>query len=40
MAANVVDDDTRRYALSQGFYLIEPLGDDVVIQAPGEVKVW
>ena len=40
MAAAVVDDETKRYALNQGFYLIEPLGDDVTITKPGEARVW
>ena len=40
MAASVVDDQTRRYALNRGFYLIEPSGEDVMIVEPGEVKAW
>jgi hypothetical protein len=40
MAAAVVDDDTRRYALDQGFYFIEPSGEDVMLVEPGKVKVW
>ena len=40
MAAAVVDDETKRYALNQGFYLIEPLGDDVTIIEPSKARVW
>jgi hypothetical protein len=40
MAANIIDDDTRRYALKQGFYIIEPSGEDVKIVKPASVKVW
>jgi hypothetical protein len=40
MAATVVDDDTRRYALKQGFYIIEPSGEDVKIIEPASAKVW
>ena len=40
MAATVVDDNMRIYALSKGFYIIEPSGDDVGIVEPGAVKIW
>ena len=40
MAAAVIDDEIKRYALSQGFYLIEPSGEDIRIIEPGVVKSW
>ena len=40
MAAAVVDDETRRYALNQGFYIIEPSGEDVMIVEPAAAKIW
>ena len=40
MAATVVDEDTKRYALKQGFYVIEPSGEDVKIAGPVSAKVW
>ena len=40
IAASVIDDDTKLYALNQGFYIIEPSGEDVRIVAPGAVKSW
>ena len=40
MAATVVDDDARIYALRHGFYVIEPSGEDVTIVEPGAVRVW
>jgi hypothetical protein len=40
IAATVIDEDVRRYALKQGFYLIEPSGEDVKIVKPASQKVW
>ena len=40
MAAAAIDDDTRLYALSQGFYVIEPAGEDVSIVEPAAVRAW
>jgi hypothetical protein len=37
----VADEDARRYALSEGFFLIEPSGEDVRVTAPAvPPKVW
>ena len=40
IAATVICEDVRRYALKQGFYLIEPSGEDVKIEKPASQKVW
>ena len=40
IAATVIDEDVKRYALKQGFYLIEPSGEDVKIVKPASQKVW
>jgi uncharacterized protein YqgV (UPF0045/DUF77 family) len=40
IAAAIIDEDTRRYALKQGFYIIEPSGEDVKIVEPVSAKVW
>ena len=40
MATAAVDDKTMQYALDQGFYVIEPSGEDVMIVKPKVVKVW
>jgi hypothetical protein len=40
IAATVIDEDTRRYALKNGFYLIEPSGEDVKIVKPDYERVW
>ena len=40
IAATVIDEDVRRYALKEGFYLIEPSGEDVKILKPAFQKVW
>jgi hypothetical protein len=40
IAATVIDKDVRRYALKQGFYLIEPSGEDIKIEKPALQKVW
>jgi hypothetical protein len=40
IATTVIDEDTRRYALKNGFYLIEPSGEDVKIVEPDVKKVW
>jgi hypothetical protein len=41
MAATITDKDTREYALSKGFFVIEPSGEDVKITRPvSEPKVW
>jgi len=41
VAGVVVEDDVREYALNQGFYLIEPAGEDLYITPPnGKPKEW
>jgi len=40
MAATIVDKDTKAYALSKGFFVIEPSGEDVKITKPNSEKVW
>jgi len=41
VAGVVVEDDVREYALNQGFYLIEPAGEDLTITPPnGKPKEW
>ena len=40
IAATVIDKDVKRYALQQGFYIIEPSGEDVKIVKPAARKVW
>jgi hypothetical protein len=41
MAATIVDKDARAYALSNGFFVIEPSGEDVKITKPvSEPAVW
>jgi hypothetical protein len=41
VAGVVVDDESREYALDQGFYLIEPEGEDLIITPPiGNPKEW
>jgi hypothetical protein len=41
MAAMVVAENVKTHALNQGFYVIEPAGEDVKITAPfTEAKVW
>jgi hypothetical protein len=41
IAAAVIDEDANRYTLTQGFYIIEPSGEDVKIIPPvSKPKVW
>jgi hypothetical protein len=41
VAGVVVDDESKEYALNQGFYLIEPEGEDLIITLPnGKPKEW
>ncbi len=40
IAATIIDEDTKRYALKNGFYLIEPSGENVTITKPDIEKVW
>jgi len=40
IAATIIDEDTKRYALKQGFYIIEPSGENVKIVKPVSAKVW
>ena len=40
MATAAVDDKIMQYALDQGFYVIEPSGEDVRIVKPKVAKVW
>jgi hypothetical protein len=41
MAAPIIDTGTKKYALSKGFFVIEPSGEDVKVTKPvTEPKVW
>jgi hypothetical protein len=40
IAAAIADKDTKEYALSKGFFVIEPSGEDVKITKPVSEKVW
>jgi hypothetical protein len=40
IAATIADKDTKEYALSKGFFVIEPSGEDVKITKPVSEKVW
>jgi len=41
MAAMIIEDKTRNYALNHGLFVIELSGDDLKVTKPeGEVKVW
>ncbi|MDR1747757.1 MAG: hypothetical protein LBR47_01715 [Spirochaetaceae bacterium] len=41
MAAAIIDRDTKTYALSKGFFVIEPSGEDVKVTKPdSEPKMW
>ena len=40
MAATIIDSSTKTYALSKGFFIIEPSGEDVKIVKPASQKVW
>jgi hypothetical protein len=41
MAAMIIAKDTKEYALSQGFFVIEPSGEDVKIRKPvSDPKIW
>jgi F0F1-type ATP synthase membrane subunit b/b' len=41
MAATIIDKDTKEYALSRGFFVIEPSGEDVKITRPiSDPTVW
>jgi hypothetical protein len=40
MAAAIVSKSSREYALKKGFFVIEPLGEDVKITKPASEKVW
>jgi hypothetical protein len=41
MAAMITDKDTKEYALSQGFFVIEPSGEDVKITKPAsDPEIW
>ncbi|GHV29931.1 hypothetical protein AGMMS4952_16300 [Spirochaetia bacterium] len=41
LAATVVNEKSKNYALENGFYIIEPSGEDVKIIKPGsDPKVW
>jgi hypothetical protein len=41
IAATVIDEDAKRYALKQGFFIIEPSGEDVKIIPPAsKPRVW
>jgi hypothetical protein len=40
LASTIIDKDTRHYALSKGFFVIEPSGEDVKITKPASEKVW
>jgi hypothetical protein len=40
IAATIVDKSSRSYALKNGFFVIEPAGEDVKISKPMSEKVW
>jgi hypothetical protein len=40
MAAMIIDNATKTYALSEGLFIIEPSGEDVKIVKPAAQKVW
>jgi hypothetical protein len=41
MAATVVNEGEREYALERGFYVIEPSGEDVKVSRPDMApRVW
>ncbi|GHU63188.1 hypothetical protein FACS189445_6420 [Spirochaetia bacterium] len=40
MAATITDKDTKEYALSKGFFVIEPSGEDVKVTKPVSEKIW
>jgi hypothetical protein len=40
MASPIIDKDTKAYALSKGFFVIEPSGEDVKITKPTSEKTW
>jgi len=40
MASPIIDKDTKAYALSKGFFVIEPSGEDVKITKPTSEKAW
>jgi hypothetical protein len=41
IAASIINEDVKKYALKQGFYVIEPSGEDVTITEPfSQPKVW
>ena len=40
IAAAIVDNSAREYALKKGFFVIEPSGEDVIITKPVSEKVW
>jgi len=41
MAATITDESTREYALKNGFFVIEPSGENVKVTKPeGDVRVW
>ena len=40
MASPIIDKDTKAYALSKGFFVIEPSGEDVKITKPTSEKIW
>ena len=40
LAATIVSQSAREYALKKGFFVIEPSGEDVKITKPPAEKVW
>jgi len=40
MASPIIDKDTKAYALSKGFFVIEPSGEDIKITKPTSEKIW
>ncbi|MDR0551434.1 MAG: hypothetical protein LBG72_05400 [Spirochaetaceae bacterium] len=40
IAATITDKSNKQYALSKGFFVIEPSGDDVTVTKPDSQKVW
>ena len=40
IAATIIDESTKKYALQKGFFVIEPSGEDVKVTKPPSAKIW
>jgi hypothetical protein len=40
VTGGIIDDFARGYALKNGFYVIEPSGDTINIEAPPQLRTW